>query len=78
MDRPTRSASLFCSSQKTLAFGIPFIRMAFAGNPDIALILAPLLVYAPVELLIGSSLFVPYLRGYIDDGKEKFIEGEGI
>ena len=78
IDRPTRAAALFCSSQKTLAFGIPFIRMAFAGRSDIAVILAPLLVYAPVELLIGSSLFVPSMRRYIDKGNEQFVEGEGI
>jgi predicted Na+-dependent transporter len=70
--------ALFCSSQKTLAFGIPFIRMAFASRSDIAVILAPLLVYAPVELLIGSSIFVPWMRREIEAQSEKLVEGEGI
>lgn len=78
IDQKTRAAALFCSSQKTLAFGIPFIRMAFGSRADIAVILAPLLVYAPVELLIGSSMFVPFMRKKIDAEAEKFIEGEGI
>ena len=78
IDAKTRAAALFCSSQKTLAFGIPFIRMAFASRPDVAVILAPLLVYAPVELLIGSSLFVPWMRRCIEKEAPKLLEGEGI
>ena len=78
IDAKTRAAALFCSSQKTLAFGIPFIRMAFASRPDVAVILAPLLVYAPVELLIGSSLFVPWMRRRIEREAPQLLEGEGI
>jgi len=61
LDPPTRSAALFCSSQKTLAFGIPFIKMALGHRSDIAYILAPLLMYAPAQLLLGSSLLVPVM-----------------
>jgi solute carrier family 10 (sodium/bile acid cotransporter), member 7 len=72
-----RAAALFCSSQKTLAFGIPFIKTAFGTRPDIAQILAPLLLYAPAELLIGSTLMVPKMVEVIAKS-EAFEEGSGI
>lgn len=62
----TRAAAVLCSSQKTLAFGIPFIKTALGDRADIAYILAPLLLYAPTQLFLGSSLFVPYLRHVIN------------
>lgn len=67
LDPPTRSAALLASSQKTLAFGIPFIKTALGSRPDIAYVLAPLLMYAPTQLLLGSSLLVPYLRKWMSD-----------
>jgi len=72
-----RGAALLCSSQKTLAFGIPFIKTAFGTRPDLAYILAPLLLYAPAQLLLGSSIIVPELQKLILEEQE--VEGgEGI
>ena len=77
LDLPTRTAAMFCSSQKTLAFGIPFIKTAFGTRPDIAYILAPLLIYAPSQLLLGSILLVPRLGKQIKDA-QSFKDGGGI
>eukprot|EP01038_Epipyxis_sp_PR26KG_P010846 gene10846-14559_t len=77
LDAPTRSAALLCSSQKTLAFGIPFIKTAFGTRPDIAYLLAPLLMYAPAQLLLGSSILVPMLRSLIEK-QQNFESGGGI
>jgi sodium/bile acid cotransporter 7 len=77
LDAPTRAAALLCSSQRTLAFGIPFIKTAFGTRPDVAYILAPLLLYAPAQLLLGSTLFVPALQKLIAKGQE-FETGGGI
>ena len=77
LDAQTRSAALLCSSQKTLAFGIPFIKTALGTRPDIAYILAPLLLYAPAQLLLGSSLLVPALRRLIGN-RSNFEDGGGI
>lgn len=77
LDASTRSAALLCSAQKTLAFGIPFIKTAFGTRPDIAYILAPLLLYAPAQLLLGSTLLVPYLRKLIR-AQNQFEQGGGI
>jgi len=77
IDAKKRAAALLCSSQKTLAFGIPFIKTAFGSRPDIAQILAPLLLYAPAELLIGSTFLVPKMAEIIAK-ESNFEEGAGI
>jgi len=50
---------------------------AMGDRPDLAFILAPLLLYAPTQLLLGSSILVPLLRKKITDSAE-FAEGGGI
>lgn len=77
LDAPTRAAALFASSQKTLAFGIPFIKTAFGHRGDIAYILAPLLMYAPSQLLLGSSIIVPVMKKLINK-QSNFQDGGGI
>jgi predicted Na+-dependent transporter len=77
MDAKTRAASLFCATQKTLAFGIPFIKTAFGTRPDLAYILAPLLLYAPAQLLLGSTLIVPAMSKLIKES-QSFEDGGGI
>jgi sodium/bile acid cotransporter 7 len=49
-------AVLYCSSQKTLAFGLPLIRLMFAGHPDLAFYTAPIMVLHPLQLFVGSVL----------------------
>lgn len=51
-------AVLYCSSQKTLAFGLPLIRLMFAGHPDLAFYTAPIMVLHPLQLFVGSVLRV--------------------
>ena len=77
LDTSTRAAALLCSSQKTLAFGIPFIKTALSHRSDIAYILAPLLMYAPAQLLLGSSLIVPAMKKLINK-ESNFTDGAGI
>ena len=77
LDARTRTAAFLASSQKTLAFGIPFIKTALGSRSDLANVLAPLLLYAPAQLLIGSAFFVPWLRETIRIEQE-FAEGGGI
>jgi solute carrier family 10 (sodium/bile acid cotransporter), member 7 len=55
-DEGERIALLFCAPQKTLAAGAPMAQILFAGNPGLALILVPLLVYHAVQLLAGAVL----------------------
>lgn len=53
-------AAAFCSSHKTLAFGLPLINTIFAGNPNLASYCAPLMFIHPLQLIIGS-LAIPML-----------------
>ena len=77
LDAKTRAAALLCSSQKTLAFGLPFIKTALGHRPDIAYILAPLLIYAPAQLLTGSTVIVPVMQRLISRSGT-FTDGGGI
>ena len=56
-------SAMFCSSQKTLAFGLPLIQTIFEGNPNLAMYCAPLMFFHPLELIMGSSL-IPWLEKY--------------
>ena len=49
-------ALFFCAPQKTLAAGVPMAQILFAGNPALALILLPLMVYHVAQLIAGAFL----------------------
>ena len=68
---------MLCAPQRTLAFGLPFIKTAFGHRADLAYVLAPLLLYAPTQLLLGSIIIVPKMRELIARG-ENFETGGGI
>ncbi|EEF59717.1 bile acid:sodium symporter family protein [Pedosphaera parvula] len=51
-----RIAAVFCGSKKTLASGVPMARLIFAGHPAIGLILLPIMIYHPLQLIICSAL----------------------
>ena len=76
LDYSTRAAAMFCSAQKTLAFGIPFIKTAYGSRPDLAYVLAPLLMYAPAQLLLGSTVLVPMMRDLIARGTTYGYNGQ--
>jgi sodium/bile acid cotransporter 7 len=49
-------AAAFCGSKKTLASGVPMAQLIFAGNPGLGLILLPIMVYHPLQLMICGVL----------------------
>lgn len=53
---PFRSAIVFCGTKKSLATGIPMAHLIFAGNPGLGLILLPIMIYHPLQLLICTPL----------------------
>ena len=77
LDAKGKAAALLCSSQKTLAFGIPFIKTALGFRPDLANVLAPLLLYAPAQLILASAFFVPFLQKQIRE-QDVYEMGGGI
>uniref|UniRef100_A0A7S2TT72 Uncharacterized protein n=1 Tax=Lotharella oceanica TaxID=641309 RepID=A0A7S2TT72_9EUKA len=67
--RPDIVALLFCSTQKTVALGIPLISAMYEDSDSIGILSVPLLIYHPMQLVI-ASLLVGKLGQWA-------IEGEG-
>lgn len=61
LNRADRIAALMSAPQKTLASGVPMAQLIFAGHPALGLILLPVLVYHPVQLIAGAWL-IPRIR----------------
>ncbi|MFT3830023.1 MAG: bile acid:sodium symporter family protein [Opitutaceae bacterium] len=51
-----RITAVFCGSKKTLASGVPMAQLIFAGHPGLSLILLPILIYHPLQLVICGAL----------------------
>lgn len=51
-----RIAAVFCGSKKTLASGVPMAQLIFGANPGLSLILLPIMVYHPLQLLVCGAL----------------------
>lgn len=61
LDRADRIAALMCAPQKTLAAGVPMAQLLFGAHPGMGLILLPVLLYHPLQLL-ACGLMIPRLR----------------
>lgn len=60
---PDRIAALFCGSKKTLASGVPMARLIFGAHPGLGLILLPIMVYHPIQLMVGGWLAGRFAAG---------------
>jgi solute carrier family 10 (sodium/bile acid cotransporter), member 7 len=54
--REDRIVAVFCGSKKTLASGVPMARLMFAAQPGLSLILLPLMIYHPLQLVVCGWL----------------------
>jgi sodium/bile acid cotransporter 7 len=54
--REDRIAVMFCGSKKTLASGVPMAKLIFGAHPGIGLILLPIMIYHPLQLVICGLL----------------------
>jgi solute carrier family 10 (sodium/bile acid cotransporter), member 7 len=61
--RADRITGLFCGSKKTLASGVPMARVIFGAHPHLAVILLPIMVYHPLQLVVGGWLAARIARG---------------
>jgi sodium/bile acid cotransporter 7 len=55
-DRADRIAAMFCGSKKTLASGVPMAKLIFGAHPALGLILLPIMIYHPLQLVICGVL----------------------
>lgn len=54
--REDRIAAMFCGSKKTLASGVPMAKLIFGAHPGLGLILLPIMIYHPLQLVICGVL----------------------
>jgi len=70
-DEPTlRVMALFGCTHKTVAMGIPMISAIYENSPLLGLYTLPLLVWHPMQLLIGTFLS-PHLRAWVEREKKR-------
>ena len=53
-------AAVFCASKKSLAAGVPMAALIFGSNPGLGLILLPIMIYHPMQLIVCSILAERY------------------
>ena len=65
-----RIAILFCSTQKTVAFGIPIVTSLYESSADLGIFLVPLLLFYPMMLIMDSLLVQPLAAKVVRFEKE--------
>ena len=55
-NREDRIAAMFCGSKKTLASGVPMAKLIFGAHPGLGLILLPIMIYHPLQLIVCGVL----------------------
>lgn len=54
--RGDRIVAIFCGSKKTLASGVPMAKLIFGAHPGMGLILLPIMIYHPLQLVVCGVL----------------------
>ena len=66
--------AIFCGSKKTLASGVPMARLMFGTDPSVSVILLPLMIYHPLQLLVCGWVAARWASRY---GAENGERSEG-
>ena len=53
-------AAVFCACKKSLAAGVPMAALIFGNHPGLGLILLPIMIYHPLQLIVCSILAERY------------------
>ena len=59
---------VFCGSKKTLASGVPMARLMFGAQPGLSLILLPIMIYHPLQLVVCGWLARRFATRRSEDG----------
>ncbi len=57
-----RVAAVFCGSKKTLASGVPMASLIFGSSPSLGVILLPIMIYHPLQLVVCGALASRWAR----------------
>lgn len=55
-NRADKIAAMFCGSKKTLASGVPMAKLIFGAHPGLGLILLPIMLYHPLQLILCGAI----------------------
>lgn len=61
-DLPDEVAAVFCGTKKTLAAGIPMAKVIFGTDPNLGMILLPIMLYHPIQIFYCAVLANRYAR----------------
>lgn len=56
LSREDLISAYFCSVKKTLAMGVPLAMLIFGAGSDVSLILLPIMMYHPLQILVNGLL----------------------
>lgn len=59
-NRADEIAAVFCASKKSLAAGAPMAALIFGAHPGLGLILLPIMIYHPLQLIVCSIMAESY------------------
>ncbi|MCD5994295.1 bile acid:sodium symporter [Pseudomonas sp. CDFA 602] len=59
-DHADKVAAVFCATKKSLAAGAPMAALIFGSNPGLGLILLPIMIYHPMQLIVCSIIAENY------------------
>ncbi|WP_417760840.1 bile acid:sodium symporter family protein [Shewanella sp.] len=54
--RPDEVAAVFCGTKKTLAAGVPMAKVIFGADPNLGMILLPIMLYHPLQIFYCAML----------------------
>lgn len=75
-DEPTlRVMALYGSTHKTVAMGVPLINAIYEEDPLVGLYTLPLLIWHPMQLVIGSFL-APKLAAWVEQEQKRLDRSE--
>jgi sodium/bile acid cotransporter 7 len=61
---PDRIVAIFCGSKKTLASGVPMARLMFGSDPSVSVVLLPLMIYHPLQLVVCGWIAAGWAARY--------------
>ncbi|KAK3741025.1 hypothetical protein RRG08_005715 [Elysia crispata] len=61
----------YCGTHKSLTLGIPMIDIIFAYNSNISLLSIPLLMYNPLQIVLGGMSIEPYQQWLLDQKRKR-------
>jgi sodium/bile acid cotransporter 7 len=70
LPEPDRIAVVFCGSKKTLASGVPMAGLLFGAHSALSLILLPIMIYHPLQLVVCGYMAGRWARRPPDPAHE--------